>query len=226
MKQSTLGILIGKKNYSESSLILSFYTKEVGLSSFIFKGAKKKKLPIFYTGIYEISYFKRPDSNLGIIQSMEQAVVLTDTFSNPQKLILSFFMVEVLKETLKEEQQDKQIFDFVRDQILKLESQENLLLFPIEFLTVLIQYLGFSPVIDIENPKGFDLRKSQFTEEVSEFDVAPVQLLNQIFMKLQVHSEKNTAQKALTILLDYYKVHLPNFQVDKSLKVIKETLYI
>ncbi|MFY7943298.1 MAG: recombination protein O N-terminal domain-containing protein, partial [Crocinitomicaceae bacterium] len=71
MKQKSIGILITKKNYSESSLILSFYTEESGLTSFIFKGAKKKKLPVFYLGIYEITYFKRPESNLGIIQSID-----------------------------------------------------------------------------------------------------------------------------------------------------------
>jgi DNA repair protein RecO (recombination protein O) len=226
MKQKTIGILITKKNYSESSLILSFYTRENGLISFIFKGAKKKKIPIFYLGIYEITYFKRPESNLGIIQSIYPAVILTDIFTNPQKLILSFFMVDILKETLKVEHPEPEIFETIKSQILRLETQDNLIYFPINFLTSLIHLLGFSPICDDENPKGFDLKSGRFTREQSDIDIATVQLLFDSFNHLPLNSDRNTAQKSLIVLLDYCKSHLPNFNVEKSLKVIRDTLYI
>ena len=226
MTQTTIGILIDKKNYSESSLILSFYTRESGLNSFIFKGVKKKKIPVFYLGIYEVTFFKRPESNLGIIQSMDSVVVLSDVFTNPQKLILTFFLVDVLKETLKFEQSDNLIFEFIKNQILQLEVQDNLLMFPIYFLTSHIQLLGFSPIIDTINPKGFDLKTSRFTETQTEFDITTVQLLYSAFKQTPFISDKISAHKALLILLDYCKLHLPSFNVDKSLKIIRETLYI
>ena len=43
MKQTDIGILIYRKNYSESSLILTFFTEKGGLTTYIFKGAKKKQ---------------------------------------------------------------------------------------------------------------------------------------------------------------------------------------
>ncbi|MBM3185992.1 MAG: DNA repair protein RecO [Bacteroidetes bacterium] len=227
MKQKTLGILITKKNYSESSLILSFYTEDSGLISFIFKGAKKKKLPIFYLGIYEITYIKRPESNLGIVNSLDPAVILNDIFTNPQKLILSFFLADVLKETLKVEHADPRIFDFIKNQIIQLEIQENLIHFPIIFLTKHIQNLGFSPNIDSENPSGFDLKLGRFTKEKTDLETDAVDLLFSAFKhQPPIDSDKNTAQKALLILLDYCHIHLPNFNVEKSLKVIRETLYV
>ena len=164
MKEKTIGILISKKNYSESSVVLSFYTEESGLISFIFKGARKKKIPLFYLGIYEIAYFKRPESNLGIINTIDPAIVLADIYINPQKLILSFFLVDVLKETLKVEQPDKQVFNFIKIQILELEVQEDLIFFPITFLSSLLQNLGFSPIFEDEYPKGFDLKNGNFTK--------------------------------------------------------------
>ncbi len=226
MKEKTIGILIAKKNYSESSLILSFYSEKEGLISFIFKGAKKKKIPIFYLGIYEISYFKRPESNLGIINSIDSAVVLADIFTNPQKLILSFFLVEILKETLKVEQPDSQMFEFIKNQILLLEVQDNLIYFPIKFLASYIQKLGFAPIIDEEEPKGFDLKSGRFTKDKTELNFNTIQLLVASFQKQTFDFDKNTAQKALSILLEYCKMHLPNFNVEKSLKVIRETLYV
>jgi DNA repair protein RecO (recombination protein O) len=226
MKQKTTGILIRKKNYSESSLILSFYTEESGLMSFIYKGAKKKKVSIFYLGIYEISYFRRPESNLGIIQSIESSIFLSDIFTNPQKMILSFFLVDVLKETLKEEQRDVLIFEFIKSQIFQLEIQNDLLLFPIQFLASFIKHLGFLPLLEVNIPKGFDLISSQFTENSNQYDESSVQLIHSVFLSRNIKADKKTAQKALLILLDYCKIHFPNFNNDNSFKIIKDTLYV
>jgi DNA repair protein RecO (recombination protein O) len=225
MKNKLIGILIGKKNYSESSLILSFYTEEAGLISFIFKGAKKKKIPIFYLGIYEITFFKRPESNLGIIQTMDSAVVLNEIFTNPQKLILSFFLVDLLNATLKVEQSDPEIFTFIKNQIIELEVKDDLLMMPILFLTNYIKYLGFSPIIDLERPKGFDLKSGRFTQTPTEFDGLSIELLCASFQNLHIRTDRMTAHKTLLILLDYCKLHLPNFNVDNSLKIIRDTLY-
>lgn len=226
MTDKTIGILISKKNYSESSLVISFYTEESGLISFIFKGAKKKKIPLYYLGIYEIVYFRRPESNLGIINSINPAIALEDIYVKPQKLILSFFLVDVLKETLKVEQQDKQLFDFIKIQILELEVQEDLIFFPIKFLSSLIQNLGFSPIFEDENPKGFDLKNGKLTKEASDFDYATVRVIHAIFANIPINLDRISGQKALSVLIDYCKLHLPNFNVDKSLKVIRETLYV
>lgn len=225
MKEKTIGILISKKNYSESSVVLSFYTEELGLISFIFKGARKKKIPLFYLGIYEIAYFKRPESNLGIINTIDPVIVLADIYINPQKLILSFFLVDVLKETLKVEQPDKQVFNFIKIQILELEVQEDLIFFPIKFLSSLLQNLGFSPIFEDENPKGFDLKNGKFTKELTDFDDETIRVLHSAFAHIPINSDRISGHKALNILMDYCKIHLPNFNVDKSLKVIRETLY-
>lgn len=226
MKTKDVGILISKKNYSESSLILTFYTEGNGLISFIFKGAKKKKLAIFHLGIYEISYFKRPESNLGIIQNLEAVVPLTDLFSNPQKIIIGFFIVDVLSQTLKTEHSDPDLFHFIKQVILELEAQNELLLFPLDFLGNYIQKLGFSPLSEIENPLGFDIHSGRFTSHDTGFEPAVVSTLNQLFQGGMMDSNRETAKKALEVLMDYYKSHLPLFNSQNSLNVIRDTLYI
>lgn len=226
MKTKDVGILIIKKNYSESSLILTFYTEGNGLISFIFKGAKKKKLAIFHLGIYEISYFKRPESNLGIIQNLEAVVPLTDLFSNPQKIIIGFFIVDVLSQTLKTEHSDPDLFHFIKQVILELEAQNELLLFPLDFLGNYIQKLGFLPLSEIENPLGFDIHSGRFTSHDTGFEPAVVSTLNQLFQGGMIDCNRETAKKALQVLLDYYKSHLPLFNAQNSLNVIRDTLYI
>lgn len=226
MKNKDVGILIHKKNYSESSLILTFYTEGNGLISFIFKGAKKKKLAIFHLGIYELTYFKRPESNLGIIQSLEAGVPLTELFSNPQKIIIGFFMVDVLGQTLKTEHSDPELFHFIKNNILELEVQSDLLSFPLAFLGNYIRKLGFSPLSEVENPKGFDLNSGRFTSEETGMIPTVVKQLDLLFQGLPIECSKEIAQKALQILLDYYKLHLPHFNAENSLKIIRDTLYV
>lgn len=225
MKDKTQGILVGKKNYSESSLILSFYTKNQGLVSFIFKGAKKKQAAIFYLEIYELSYFLRPESNLGIIQTMNKVVVLTEIFLNPRKLIMSFFLTDILRKSLKEEQPDSAIYEFLKNQILVLESQENLLFFPLVFLLNYIKLLGFSPIVDSTQSSDFDSKLSRVTLSQSEHDEKAVKLMRDLLNQKTVEIDQKTTQNALILLLDYYKKHLPNFNIDSSLQIIRETLY-
>lgn len=226
MKTKDIGILISKKNYSESSLILTFYTEGNGLISFIFKGAKKKKLAIFHLGIYELTYFKRPESNLGIIQNLEAGVPLTELFSNPQKIIIGFFMVDVLGQTLKTEHSDPELFDFIKNAILQLEVENDLLLFPLNFLGNLIQKLGFSPLNEEENPKGFDLHSGKFTQYETGVEPSVVSALLYLFQGKNTEINKETAQRTLQVFLDYYKSHLPHFNADNSMKIIRDTLYV
>ena len=37
--------------------------------------------------------------------------------------------------------------------------------------------------------------------------------------------EKETTKKSLELLIDYYQIHIPNFRIDVSLGIIKDTLY-
>ncbi|MFM7643772.1 MAG: recombination protein O N-terminal domain-containing protein, partial [Sphingomonadales bacterium] len=62
MTSKDLGILLDKTAYSESSLVLHFYTLDKGYQSFLFKGALKKRKALNQLGLYELSFFRRPES--------------------------------------------------------------------------------------------------------------------------------------------------------------------
>ena len=230
MKNKDIGILIGKKNYSESSLILTFYTELNGLSSFIFKGARKKKLAIFHLGIYELTFFKRAESELGIINALDVAFPLSDIYTNPQKTILCFFIADVLKQTLKVEGGDALVFNFLREKICLLEVQSDLYTFPLEFLTGLIANLGYLPHFEEDNAPYFDLQKGVFTAVESPYsylvEEQTAQQLKTYFEGNYLQSfEKETTKKSLQLMIDYYRIHIPNFRIEVSLGIIKDTLY-
>ena len=162
MKTSDFGFLLFKTNYSESSLILTFYTQKSGVSNFIYKGAKKKSVPFFVFGHYEIASYKRPESDLGMINSLAIATPYLSSASHPAKMLISFFVSDVLRQTLKEEQADKVMFSFLLSAAQELNETNQLKEFPLEFAAKLTINLGFAPQT-LPNATAFNLKTGRFS---------------------------------------------------------------
>mgnify|MGYP000210965147 FL=1 len=230
MKSKELGILIDKHHYSESSRILNFYTLENGYASFIFKGVKKKNKYLNQLGLYEISFFKRPESELGIIQSMDFAWTPSQIYAAPQKVMLLFFMADVLKQTLKHQGPDPTIFSFVKTQLIDLETRSDDFLFPTQFLAQYLGLLGYAPLFDEENASAFDIERGMFTHTPSGSkyvqDLAILSFIKAQFLReLTEDIPRDVVRKSLDVLVQYAELHLPNFSLKVTMEVIRDTLY-
>jgi DNA repair protein RecO len=230
VKSKELGILIDKHHYSETSSILNFYTFEKGYASFIFKGVKKKGKSLNQLGLYELSYFRRPESDLGIIQSMDYAWTPTRIYTEPQKVMLVFFMADILKQTIKHQGPDPHIFEFIQAQLIDLETRTSDFLFPTQFLSQFMGLLGYAPLFDEENAHAFDIERGVFTHTPSgsKYVQDPAILA---FLKAQFILEeteeypKEVIRKGLEVLVQYAELHLPNFSLKVTMEVIRDTLY-
>jgi len=230
VKSKELGILIDKHHYSESSSILNFYTLEKGYASFIFKGVKKKNKSLNQLGLYEISFFKRPESELGIIQSMDFAWTPSQIYAAPQKVMLLFFMADVLKQTLKHQGPDPTIFSFVKTQLIDLETRSDDFLFPTQFLAQYLGLLGYAPLFDEENASAFDIERGMFTHTPSGSkyvqDLAILSFIKAQFLReLTEDIPRDVVRKSLDVLVQYAELHLPNFSLKVTMEVIRDTLY-
>jgi len=226
MKNTDNGLLLFKTNYSESSLIMTFYTQTNGLSKYIYKGGKKKKTPFLVFGHYEISSFKRPESDLGIINSLTIATPYLSTSSHPIKVLISYFISDVLKQTLREEQADQQLFTFLLKLADELNNTINLKPFPLEFLANLIAQLGVSPTT-IEHATGFNMEEGVFISSgngATTKDEKMASYLNELFTTLKA-PERNLDKDALEILLSYMRIHLPLFDNSRSISIIRDVIY-
>ena len=226
MKNTDNGLLLFKTNYSESSLIMTFYTQTNGLSKYIYKGGKKKKTPFLVFGHYDISSFKRPESDLGIINSLTIATPYLSTSSHPIKVLISYFISDVLKQTLREEQADQQLFTFLLKLADELNNTINLKSFPLEFLANLIAQLGVSPTT-IEHATGFNMEEGVFISSgngATTKDEKMASYLNELFTTLKA-PERNLDKDALEILLSYMRIHLPLFDNSRSISIIRDVIY-
>lgn len=231
MKAKELGLLIDKQAYSESSSILHFYTQERGYQTFIFKGGLKKRKALNQLGLYELSYFKRPESDLGIINQLDFAWSAFQIYAQPQKVLLVFFLADILKQTLRHQGPDPALFDFLRAQVILLETNINNKSFPTSFLAQYLMTMGYAPLMDAENPKSFDLKRGVF-------DSAPLESIDSVddpelvlFLKAQFWPDETTVfsnenyKEGLKLLVKYAALHVPGFHLDKTIEILHETLY-
>lgn len=232
MKFKELGILIDKHAYSESSLILHFYTLKEGFGAFIFKGALKKRKAINQLGLYEFSHFKRPESDLGIIDQLDFAWTPKALYEKPQKVLLVFFMTDVLKQTLRHQGADEKLFYFLRNQLIDLETTTTEKLFPTLFLAQYLKHLGYTPLIEDNSAEFFDYQRGTFCHpsQVGASSVNDRDLITFIKAQFWPQSEKTSwptsvYKEGLNILNLYAQHHIAGFNLNKTLEILHDTLY-
>ena len=183
MKQTDKGILINRISYGDSSFIVTVYTLEKGIQKFIFQGAKKKKVPIYPLLIAEITYYKRPDSELGKLTAVEAKNHLQELSFDPIKSVISFFIADVLLKCLKHEYEDSELYFFLESFIQAINDADDLSHFPIHFLTEFSKHLGICPNVLDENPRYFNLIDEKWST-----------ILSTLFQNFFVHMIKDSGE--------------------------------
>ena len=227
MKTSDYGFLLFKTNYSESSLILTFYTQKSGVSNFIYKGAKKKSVPFFVFGHYEIASYKRPESDLGMINSLAIATPNLSSASHPAKMLISFFVSDILRQTLKEEQADKAMFSFLLSAAQELNETNRLKEFPLEFAAKLTINLGFAPQT-VPKASTFNLKTGRFSLDNGDGEYmrnGPMANYLNVLFSTFVAPHSDIQKQALGDILLYMRIHLPSFDNSRYISIIRDVIY-
>jgi DNA repair protein RecO (recombination protein O) len=230
MKQSDHGVLLNRISYSENSLIATFLTEKSGVQKFIFPGGKKKAGNLFPLGIYELTYFKRPDSELGKLNQAVLVNSMNNIFFNPVKSVIAFFMAEVLYQGIKLEEKDTELYSFICQEINELESQKDVKIHPSLFLLNFICHLGIKPHVEDINSHYFDLEQGLFAKSPSNLDKTVYSNGSMAIRDFLIETENYHqilhfhTKEVVSILIAYLTVHLPNFKGKKALDLAKEIL--
>lgn len=230
MRKVQHGVLLKKLDYSETSLILHFFTLEQGFQAFIFQGGKKKKGNILHAlSLVEISSFSRKDSDLGKITQVNPTYVPQSILYNPLKSGIAFFMTEVLASVLRDSDADKNIFDFIEHEVKWIDSSDELTNYPLWFLLRLAEKLGIG-IQNKENGKIFNLKEGTISNQTPS---SPYFVNNEsIAYLVELMSSEKTSflampipkvirKELLDVLISYYQFHYHNFKEPKSIKVIQ-----
>jgi DNA repair protein RecO (recombination protein O) len=223
------GILLRKLNYSETSLIITMYTRSSGIQTFIYQGGKKKASALYPMSRLELEFYKRPDSELGKLTNVQTLNGSSEIPFHPIRSTIAFFMADALFQCLRTEQADPQLFQHLETQIEELDQSDDLGIIPLLFLVRLTISLGIEPMITSSDARFFVPIDGEFrafhgygAQAVSGRNV---ELLVSLYKNDPIAAiDRETRMEALMLLLTYIETHIPGFNVNRSLEVLKEVL--
>ena len=228
MKSTDFGIFLHRISYSNTSLIISFYTKENGLKKFIFKGGKRKAHNLFPMGLSELSYYDRRESDLLQLTAAEPAFP-TDFQFDPIKGTIAFFMAEVIRKVVHLNEKDPAMFRFLEEAVHNLNNSNESQLTPVFFMIDLAEWLGVQPFIENDSHTYFNLEEGRY-EGVKRDQYTIVSGEIAALIKAHVLGKevpkltKYQRVEALETMITYFRIHVPGFEKIEAYEIVKEVL--
>jgi len=218
--QKTRGIVFRFVKFGETSIIANIFTEQFGLQSYMIKGvrtsSRKSKIALFQplTLLDMVVYHKE---NAGIMHIKEVRCFHPYQFINAdvRKAAIAMFINEVLNKSVKEQSHAQDIFNFIAEALIYLDTLDHPENFHLIFLIGLSKHLGFGPHLASEVLGG---RMVDDDEELA---------LNK-FLTLDYHIEipltYEQRKNILAVLLRFYQTHSDGFGEMKSVAILKEVL--
>jgi len=169
----TAAIVIHSLRYSESDLIVSLFTKTSGVRSYLLKGILKSKRGKIRASLFQPLTLLEIEANhrgKGKLERIKEAKILIpyqSLHTDFVKSSLVFFLSEVLKNSIHEEEENEEFFHYLETMFLWLDSHETIGNFHISFLIKLTQYLGFYPDVSQMYSPVFNMQEGCFQNEDS-----------------------------------------------------------
>lgn len=237
MVVNTRGIVLHHLNYSETSIIAKIYTEQFGLQSFLVKGVRQKKSRMRRNlfgplSLVEMVMVYKEKSSLQHLREINSVYPGIGIATDMRRTSLAIFINELLYKSIHGEEPDPTLFAFIVDAIKYLDSTaDRLSFFHMTFALGLTKFLGFSPH-DNYSPQCcyFDLQEGAFVPAPPLHAYFLDEPLSDCWHQLichQVTDEWPSAlrDKMLLRILDYYRLHLPEFREMKSHEILKEVLH-
>ncbi len=240
MLHKTKGIVLNQIKYSESSIIANIYTEAFGRQSYIISGVRGKK------GVNKINYFQplslldldvyhKPKNQVQRIKESKPSIHLSDIPYNLYKSTIALFIVEILYKSLKEEEKNSSLFNYIYNSILILDKMQNSINnFHLIFLVNLCKHLGFSPNTNFSDQRNiFDITEGEFISNTpihsfyidKNLSIFFNKILNSDFTSNDIKITNSTRQQLLDKIIEYYKYHLISLKEIKSLPILKEVFF-
>ncbi len=237
MTGPTRGIVLQAIKYSDTSLIAKIFTEDAGMQSFMVKGAfgrKSKFRPALFQPmtLVELLSNTKPNQELQFLTELGVEMHYTSIPFQVKKNAIVLFISELLVKTIQEQEANKPLFAFVHQSMEWLDLRQGKLAgFPLYFMLELSKYLGFYPKTGNKTDwPVFDLLNGSFTSNLPLHTYYITQPVSQLLAQLCLCPLDETAdlnhtneqrRNLLSILIDYYRLHVPGFKGLKSLEVLR-----
>lgn len=230
-------IVLHTIKYKDNAVIVQLYTQEVGriAATVTLSHTPKAKLKtaLFQPlSVIEVVVAERPTADLLRIREARAHYVFSSLPYDAVKSSIALFVAEFLHRTLRATDQDVAVFDYLYHSILWLDTCETSYAnFHLVFLMRFAKFLGLHPNIE-EYERGmlFDLSTGNFTlsplTQETCLSVEDSQRIS-LFMRMNYDTmrifkfSRQERGRVLDILMNYYRLHIPDFGELKSYAVLR-----
>ena len=151
MQVSTRAIVLSAVKYAEADLIVSCYTEDHGLKSYLLRGVRKSKKGKLRTSYFqpltqlELTAWHRDKGTLERIREVRLAEVYHSIHTDLKKSAIAMFLSEVLRSAIKEEEPNQSKYRYLARSLIWLDRHDRVANFHVLFMLQLTSYLGFYP---------------------------------------------------------------------------------
>ncbi|MBS1758781.1 MAG: DNA repair protein RecO [Bacteroidetes bacterium] len=240
----TKGIVLRSVKYGETSLVVTMFTELFGVQSYLVNGvraASKKgtgKANLFQpAAILDLVVYHNELKHLNRIKEFRWTTIYQNIFSNVPKNAVALYLIELLTKCLKQPETNEALFQFIEDCFLHLDECENSVManLPLFFAVHLPFHFGFRIADDYNTSNSIlDLQEGRFVAELPKHPhflegreaVVTAQLLKVMQPEelSEIPLDKIIRRKLLQHYEDYYRLHISEFGVMRSLPVLRELL--
>lgn len=237
MIEKTEAIVLNKIKYSDSSVIVNFLSRDIGRFTAIIRTPKNpkngiKRSLLFPLSIVETEVKFKDTRTIQSVLYCNRKENIDGILCDINKLAIAQFIAEVTLKTIKEEEPNTKVYDYLKETIVNLNSSNaNLNGTHIFFLRDLATLSGFGMHPNYcDGSPFFNLREGMFLPVFTSSEESLDKHESQILAKLLNSDNKEEIlginyamrKKLLEQMLNYYKLHIPGFVGINSLKVLQE----
>ncbi len=226
MKYKTLSIVFNFIKFRESSIIARIYTEQYGLKNYIINNVRSTR-PKYPVSLFQpltqldMVVYNKPESEINRIAEIKCINPYHSIPFDVKKSTVCLFLTEILYKILREEEPNKELFDFLVNSFNFYDiSESHHLNFHLQFLIKLTNFLGINPInvneIIRETRSSGSIYLISDNEE-TQFD----QLIHHDYQEY-VEISSQGRRKMLTLILLFYQHHFDHISEIKSYRILRE----
>ena len=247
MTHKTLGIVLRTVKYGETSLVATIFTEKFGLQSYLVNGVRSNKKTggkaalLQPASLLEMEVYHHSQKGMHRIKEFSWSFLYQNLWSNVIKNSVALLMVELLQKTLKQPEENPDLFYFCEDALQQLDNASPVVTanFPLFFTLHLSHFFGFrinqphpallqSDTIYLDLPEGnFTAKEPAHQHFLHKEDALITAELLQIMQPQELEQVGLNHLKRRFLLqqfISYYKFHISDFGQMKTLAVLQEVL--
>lgn len=236
MLGKTRGVVLRCLPYNDRYSIVHVYTESFGRVSYLFSRDRGKKTLLSKVlsmpfAVIDMEVVHLSNRDIHKVKECRLSFPESDVFFNPLKSSLALFLSEILYRIVKDTEPDRGMFDFLYKSVQMLEySDAGIANFHLVFLLQLLHYMGIFPNLENGCNSYFDMQEGIFTSTIPLHKYYLGKEESQVFSRLLRMSYENMALysfsrhdrvQIINRILEYYRLHLPEFPEIKSLSVLQ-----